>query len=190
MPTNWPSLKCINSGKPSCFAAMATWWGFRQCCAIWRLDPKMAAKRLSSLQRVACLYLARPVACRADHPMEFSVTWRWKIGPALERDVRLLKPSEQTPLSVAPRELALEAASPGVLISSRFRDPVAPLCCAPWVDQGCLYGSGVTGRASYRQQRHLKRVSLGAGGKSPVIVFFRMRIEAAAQACASIESFS
>jgi aldehyde dehydrogenase (NAD+) len=100
----------------------------------------------------------------------------WKLGPALAcGNTVVLKPAEQTPLSVLRfGDLALEAGlPPGVLnIITGGPETGAALVRHPGVDKIAFTGSTVVGKEIMRAGADtLKRVTLELGGKSPNIVF-------------------
>jgi phenylacetaldehyde dehydrogenase len=101
----------------------------------------------------------------------------WKLGPALATgNCVVLKPAEQTPLSVLRLgELILEAGIPeGVVnIVTGFGETAgAALAAHPDVDKVAFTGSTEVGKIIvHAAAGNLKKVSLELGGKSPNIVF-------------------
>ena len=100
----------------------------------------------------------------------------WKLGPALAcGNTVVLKPAEQTPLSVLRfGDLTLEAGlPPGVLnIITGGPETGAALVRHPGVDKIAFTGSTAVGKEIMRAGADsLKRVTLELGGKSPNIVF-------------------
>jgi acyl-CoA reductase-like NAD-dependent aldehyde dehydrogenase len=101
----------------------------------------------------------------------------WKLAPALAAgNCVVLKPSEETPLSVLfLADLALEAGlPPGVLnvVPGYGHDAGAALAAHPDVAKISLTGSTQTGRRIVEASvGNLKRVSLELGGKAANIIF-------------------
>jgi 1-pyrroline dehydrogenase len=108
-----------------------------------------------------------------NYPLMMAV---WKLGPALAAgNVTILKPSEQTPLSLLRfAELAQDAIPAGVLgVVTGDGVPVGErLVTHPDVRLVSLTGDVETGKLIARNAADtLKRVHLELGGKAPVIVF-------------------
>jgi 1-pyrroline dehydrogenase len=108
-----------------------------------------------------------------NYPLMMAV---WKLGPALAAgNVTILKPSEQTPLSLLRfAELAADTIPPGVLnVVTGDGVPVGErLVTHPGVRLVSLTGDVATGKTIARNAADtLKRVHLELGGKAPVIVF-------------------
>ncbi|KAM0279918.1 hypothetical protein ACHAQH_004359 [Verticillium albo-atrum] len=101
----------------------------------------------------------------------------WKIAPALAAgNTLVLKPAEQTPLSMLYLSTLLPAAGfpPGVLnvLNGHGAETGAALASHPDVDKLAFTGSTPTGRAVMRLAAGtLKNITLETGGKSPLIVF-------------------
>jgi betaine-aldehyde dehydrogenase/aminobutyraldehyde dehydrogenase len=100
----------------------------------------------------------------------------WKLGPALAAgNVQVLKPSEQTPLSLLRfAELAAQVIPAGVLnVVTGDGVPVGErIVTHPDVRLVSLTGDVATGKIIARTAADtLKRVHLELGGKAPVIVF-------------------
>src|SRR4029077_1031361 len=100
----------------------------------------------------------------------------WKLGPALAAgNVQILKPSEQTPLSLLRFvQLAQEVIPAGVLqVVTGDGVPVGErLVAHPDVRLVSLTGDVATGKAIAKNAADtLKRVHLELGGKAPVVVF-------------------
>ena len=122
--------------------------------------------------------LREPVGvCAQIIPWNFpSAMFAWKIGPALAfGNTTILKPAEETPLSALyMAKLAQEAGVPdGVLNILTGDGPTtgAALIDAP-VDKIAFTGSTEVGKIIMQAaSKHLARVSLELGGKSPNIVF-------------------
>ena len=108
-----------------------------------------------------------------NYPLMMAV---WKFAPALAAgNVQILKPSEQTPLSLLRfMELAEGVIPPGVLnVITGDGVPVGEaLVKHPEVRLVSLTGDVETGKAIARTAAdNLKRVHLELGGKAPVVVF-------------------
>jgi 1-pyrroline dehydrogenase len=108
-----------------------------------------------------------------NYPLMMAV---WKFAPALAAgNVQILKPSEQTPLSLLRfMELAEGVIPPGVLnVITGDGVPVGEaLVKHPEVRLVSLTGDVETGKAIARAAAdNLKRVHLELGGKAPVVVF-------------------
>jgi 1-pyrroline dehydrogenase len=108
-----------------------------------------------------------------NYPLMMAV---WKFSPALAAgNVQVLKPSEQTPLSLLRfMELAADVIPPGVLnVITGDGVPVGEaLVKHPDVRLVSLTGDVETGKAIARTAAdNLKRVHLELGGKAPVVVF-------------------
>jgi 1-pyrroline dehydrogenase len=108
-----------------------------------------------------------------NYPLMMAV---WKFSPALAAgNVQVLKPSEQTPLTLLRfMELAADAIPPGVLnVITGDGVPVGEaLVKHPDVRLVSLTGDIETGKAIARTAAdNLKRVHLELGGKAPVVVF-------------------
>ncbi len=108
-----------------------------------------------------------------NYPLMMAI---WKLAPALAAgNTQVLKPSEQTPLSLLRfAELAAAVLPPGVLnVVTGDGVPVGErLVTHPDVRLVSLTGDVETGRAVARAAADsLKRVHLELGGKAPVLVF-------------------
>jgi aminobutyraldehyde dehydrogenase len=108
-----------------------------------------------------------------NYPLMMAV---WKLAPALAAgNVQVLKPSEQTPLSLLRfAELAEDAVPPGVLnVVTGDGVPVGErIVTHPDVRLVSLTGDVETGKTIARAAAdNLKRVHLELGGKAPVVVF-------------------
>jgi 1-pyrroline dehydrogenase len=111
--------------------------------------------------------------CPWNYPLMMAV---WKMGPALAAgNVQILKPSEQTPLSLLRFvQLAQEVIPTGVLqVVTGDGVPVGErLVSHPDVRLVSLTGDVSTGKAIARNAADtLKRVHLELGGKAPMVVF-------------------
>jgi len=108
-----------------------------------------------------------------NYPLMMAV---WKLAPALAAgNVQVLKPSEQTPLTMLRfAELAADILPPGVLnVITGDGEPVgAGIVRHPDVRLVSLTGDVATGKEIARTAAEtLKRVHLELGGKAPVLVF-------------------
>ncbi len=111
--------------------------------------------------------------CPWNYPLMMAV---WKMGPALAAgNVQILKPSEQTPLSLLRFvQLAQEVIPPGVLqVVTGDGVPVGQrLVEHPEIRMVSLTGDVETGKIIARTAADtLKRVHLELGGKAPMVVF-------------------
>jgi phenylacetaldehyde dehydrogenase len=101
----------------------------------------------------------------------------WKLAPALAcGNTIVLKPAEQTPLSVLYlADLLVEAGLPaGVvnIVTGQGETAGAPLAAHPGVDKIAFTGSTEVGKLIVDAARgNLKKVSLELGGKAPNIIF-------------------
>ena len=108
-----------------------------------------------------------------NYPLMMAI---WKLAPALAAgNVQVLKPSEQTPLSLLRfAELAKDVIPPGVLnVVTGDGVPVGErIVTHPDVRLVSLTGDVATGKLIARNAAEsLKRVHLELGGKAPVVVF-------------------
>src|SRR6476659_1775487 len=111
--------------------------------------------------------------CPWNYPLMMAI---WKMGPALAAgNVQILKPSEQTPLSLLRFvQLAQEVIPAGVLqvITGDGVPAGERLVSHPDVRLVSLTGAVATGKAIARNAADtLKRVHLELGGKAPMVVF-------------------
>ncbi len=132
-------------------------------------------------------YTRQPVGVVAQIvPWNFPLAMAaWKLGPALAVGCTVvLKPAEQTPLTALRlAELIAEAGfPPGVVnvITGNGETAGAALVAHPDVDKVAFTGSTEVGKLINKSATDtLKRVSLELGGKSPVIVFPDVDVNAA-----------
>src|SRR5207248_3740840 len=111
--------------------------------------------------------------CPWNYPLMMAV---WKLGPALAAgNLQILKPSEQTPLSLLRFvQLAQDVIPSGVLqvITGDGVPAGERLVAHPDVRLVSLTGDVSTGKAIARNAADtLKRVHLELGGKAPMVVF-------------------
>jgi 1-pyrroline dehydrogenase len=121
--------------------------------------------------------------CPWNYPLMMAV---WKMGPALAAgNVQILKPSEQTPLSLLRFvQLAQDVIPPGVLqVVTGDGVPVGQrLVEHPAIGMVSLTGDVETGKIIARTAADtLKRVHLELGGKAPMVIFDDADPEAVAQ---------
>lgn len=107
----------------------------------------------------------------------------WKLAPAICAGcTTVLKPAEQTPLTVLELAKHFEAAGlpPGVVnIVTGYGDTGAALVAHPDVDKIAFTGSAEVGKTIMRSAADtLKKISLELGGKSPNILFADADFEA------------
>ena len=117
--------------------------------------------------------------CPWNYPLMMAV---WKLGPALAAgNLQILKPSEQTPLSLLRFvQLAQEVIPPGVLqVVTGDGVPVGQrLVEHPAIGMVSLTGDVETGKTIARTAADtLKRVHLELGGKAPMVDLRRRRPE-------------
>ncbi|HET7572092.1 MAG TPA: aminobutyraldehyde dehydrogenase [Gaiellaceae bacterium] len=111
--------------------------------------------------------------CPWNYPLMMAV---WKMGPALAAgNVQILKPSEQTPLSLLRFvQLAQEAIPPGVLqvVTGDGVPAGQALVEHPEIGMVSITGDVETGKTIARTAADtVKRVHLELGGKAPMVVF-------------------
>jgi 1-pyrroline dehydrogenase len=111
--------------------------------------------------------------CPWNYPLMMAV---WKLGPALAAgNVQILKPAEQTPLSLLRfLELAKDVIPAGVLqaVTGEGEPTGARLVSHPDIGLVSLTGDIATGKLIARNAADtLKRVHLELGGKAPMVVF-------------------
>ena len=111
--------------------------------------------------------------CPWNYPLMMAV---WKLGPALAAgNVQILKPSEQTPLSLLRFAQLAQEVIPASVLQVVTGDGVPAgerLVAHPDVRLVSLTGDVATGKAIARNAADtLKRVHLELGGKAPMVVF-------------------
>ncbi len=121
--------------------------------------------------------------CPWNYPLMMAV---WKLGPALAAgNVQILKPSEQTPLSLLRFiELAKDIIPAGVLqvVTGDGVPTGQRLVEHPDIRLVSLTGDVATGKLIARNASDtLKRVHLELGGKAPMVVFDDADVEAVAE---------
>ncbi|GKZ28420.1 mitochondrial aldehyde dehydrogenase [Aspergillus brasiliensis] len=111
----------------------------------------------------------------------------WKLGPALAcGNTVVLKPAEQTPLSVLYLANLIKEAGfpPGVvnILNGFGRVAGSALVTHPGVDKVAFTGSTLTGREVMKLAAGtLKNITLETGGKSPLVVFSDADLDQAAK---------
>jgi 1-pyrroline dehydrogenase len=121
--------------------------------------------------------------CPWNYPLMMAV---WKLGPALAAgNVQILKPSEQTPLSLLRfMELAADVLPAGVLqvVTGDGVPTGQRLVEHPDIALVSLTGDVETGKLIARTAADtLKRVHLELGGKAPMVIFDDADVEAVAE---------
>jgi 1-pyrroline dehydrogenase len=121
--------------------------------------------------------------CPWNYPLMMAV---WKLGPALAAgNVQILKPSEQTPLSLLRFvELAKDVIPEGVLqvVTGDGVPTGQRLVEHPDIGLVSLTGDVETGKLIARTASDtLKRVHLELGGKAPMVIFDDADVEAVAE---------
>ena len=121
--------------------------------------------------------------CPWNYPLMMAV---WKMGPALAAgNVQILKPSEQTPLSLLRFvELAKDVIPEGVLqvVTGDGVPTGQRLVDHPDVGLVSLTGDVETGKLIAKNASEtLKRVHLELGGKAPMVIFDDADVEAVAE---------
>ncbi|HEY6015672.1 MAG TPA: gamma-aminobutyraldehyde dehydrogenase [Gaiellaceae bacterium] len=121
--------------------------------------------------------------CPWNYPLMMAV---WKLGPALAAgNLQILKPSEQTPLSLLRFiELAGDAIPEGVLqvVTGDGIPAGERIVTHPDVRMVSITGDVETGKTIARNAADtVKRVHLELGGKAPVVVFDDADLEAFAE---------
>lgn len=111
----------------------------------------------------------------------------WKLGPALAcGDTVVLKPAEQTPLSILVLGNLIKEAGfpPGVIniTNGDGKEAGAAISSHPLVDKIAFTGSTMTAREIMKSAAGtLKNITLETGGKSPLLVFPDADLEQAAK---------
>ncbi|KAF2009032.1 aldehyde dehydrogenase [Aaosphaeria arxii CBS 175.79] len=111
----------------------------------------------------------------------------WKLGPALAcGNAIVLKPAEQTPLSILHLATLIKRAGfpPGIvnIVNGRGRVAGAALAGHMDVDKVAFTGSTSTAREIMKlASNNLKNITLETGGKSPLIVFNDADLDQAAK---------
>jgi len=121
--------------------------------------------------------------CPWNYPLMMAV---WKLGPALAAgNVQILKPSEQTPMSLLRfMELAADVIPAGVLqvVTGDGVPTGQRLVEHPDIGLVSITGDVATGKLVARNASEtLKRVHLELGGKAPMVIFDDADLEAVAE---------
>jgi phenylacetaldehyde dehydrogenase len=120
----------------------------------------------------------------------------WKIGPALAAGCTIvLKPAEQTPLSAIRLAQLIQEAEfpPGVIniLPGLGETAGAAIAAHPGIDKVAFTGSTEVGKLIVQAAAgNLKKVSLELGGKSPVVVFPDVDMQAAIPGAANAIFFN
>jgi phenylacetaldehyde dehydrogenase len=147
---------------------------------------KLAGDVHSTDRRFLAYTVAEPVGvCGQIIPWNYPLLMAsWKLGPALAAgNTVVLKPAEQTPLSVLRlAELAAEAGLPEGVLQIVTGDGAtgAALARHPGVHKLAFTGSTAVGRSIMGTAAEgIKRVTLELGGKNPNVVFADADLDAA-----------
>jgi len=183
----YAEIETLNNGKPIAEAAGDV--GDAAFCFEYYggLATKIKGDVLTIPDNAMSLVLREPLGVAGqivpwNYPLMLAVQ---KIAPALAAGCTVvLKPAEQTPLSIAAlAEAFAEAGVPnGVvnIVHGLGESAGAPLVTHPGVDKIAFTGSTEVGKFIMREAAAtLKRVSLELGGKSPNIFFADADFEAA-----------
>ena len=173
-------IESRNVGKPLCVRARRDAGLLRQP-ALLRRAPRGSSRAASAgeyMKGYTSMIRREPLGIVGgiapwNYPLMMAV---WKLAPALAAgNVQVLKPSEQTPLSLLRFvELAQDAIPAGVLnVVTGDGVPVGErIVTHPDVRLVSLTGDVETGKTIARTAADtLKRVHLELGGKAPVVVF-------------------
>jgi betaine-aldehyde dehydrogenase len=183
----YAELETINNGKPL-REAQADVADASFCFEYYGgLATKIRGDVLPVPENAMTLALREPVGVAGqivpwNYPLMMAVQ---KLAPALAAGcTSVLKPAEQTPVSILELAKAFEPAGvpPGVvnLVCGLGETAGAPIVTHPEVDKIAFTGSGAVGRLIMREAAStLKRLSLELGGKSPNIFFADADFEAA-----------
>jgi betaine-aldehyde dehydrogenase len=183
----YAEIETLNNGKPIA-EAEGDVGDAAFCCEYYGgLATKIRGDVLTIPDDAMSLVLREPLGVAGqivpwNYPLMMAVQ---KIAPALAAGCTVvLKPAEQTPLSIAAlSEAFADAGVPkGVvnIVHGMGEAAGAPLVSHPGVDKVAFTGSTEVGRFIMREAAAtLKRVSLELGGKSPNIFFADADLEAA-----------
>jgi betaine-aldehyde dehydrogenase len=181
----WAELETINNGKPIAesefdIADVATCFEY-----YGGLATKIHGDVIPVPDNAMSLALREPIGvCGQIIPWNYPLLMAaWKLAPAICAGcTTVLKPSEQTPLTVLELAQHFEAAGlpPGVVnIVTGQGGTGAALTAHPDVDKIAFTGSAEVGKIIMRSAADtLKKISLELGGKSPNILFADADFEA------------
>jgi betaine-aldehyde dehydrogenase len=180
-------LETLNSGKPIVeseydIADVATCFEY-----YGGLATKIHGEVLPVPDNAMSLALREPVGVAGqiipwNYPLLMAA---WKLAPAICAGcTSVLKPAEQTPLSVLElaRHFGDAGLPPGVvnIVTGLGESAGAPIVAHPAVDKIAFTGSVATGKAIMKSAADtVKKISLELGGKSPNIFFEDADFEAA-----------
>jgi betaine-aldehyde dehydrogenase len=183
--TAWAELETRNNGKPIVeaefdIADVATCFEY-----YGGLATKITGDVVPVPDNALSLALREPVGvCGQIIPWNYPLLMAaWKLAPAICAGCTMvLKPAEQTPLTVLELAKHFEAAGlpPGVVnVVTGLGDTGAALVAHPDVDKIAFTGSADVGKLIMRSAADtLKKISLELGGKSPNILFADADFEA------------
>ncbi|MEP6620876.1 MAG: aldehyde dehydrogenase family protein [bacterium] len=181
----WAELETRNNGKPI-VEAEADIADVATCFEYYGgLATKVTGDVIPVPDNALSLALREPIGvCGQIIPWNYPLLMAaWKLAPAICAGcTMILKPAEQTPLTVLELAKHFEAAGlpPGVVnIVTGNGDTGAALVAHPDVDKIAFTGSADVGKRIMRSAADtLKKVSLELGGKSPNILFADADFEA------------
>jgi len=181
----WAELETINNGKPIVesefdIADVATCFEY-----YGGLATKIHGDVIPVPDNAMSLALREPIGvCGQIIPWNYPLLMAaWKLAPAICAGcTMILKPAEQTPLTILELAKHFEAAGlpPGVVnVVTGQGDTGAALVAHPDVDKIAFTGSAEVGKTIMRSAADtLKKISLELGGKSPNILFADADFEA------------
>jgi betaine-aldehyde dehydrogenase len=181
----WAELETINNGKPIVeseldIADVATCFEY-----YGGLATKIHGDVIPVPDNAMSLALREPIGvCGQIIPWNYPLLMAaWKLAPAICAGCTMvLKPAEQTPLTILDLAKHFEAAGlpPGVVnVVTGQGDTGAALVAHPDVDKIAFTGSAQVGKTIMRGAADtLKKISLELGGKSPNILFADADFEA------------
>jgi betaine-aldehyde dehydrogenase len=181
----WAELETINNGKPIVEAEMDI-ADVATCFEYYGgLATKIHGDVIPVPDNAMSLALREPIGvCGQIIPWNYPLLMAaWKLAPAICAGCTMvLKPAEQTPLTILELAAHFEAAGlpPGVVnIVTGQGETGAALVAHHDVDKIAFTGSGEVGKSIMRASADtLKKVSLELGGKSPNILFADADFEA------------
>jgi len=174
----WAELETINNGKPIVEAEMDI-ADVATCFEYYGgLATKIHGDVIPVPDNAMSLALREPIGvCGQIIPWYYPLLMAaWKLAPAICAGCTMvLKPAEQTPLTILELAAHFEAAGlpPGVVnIVTGQGETGAALVAHPDVDKIAFTGSADVGKRIMRASADtLKKISLELGGKSPNILF-------------------
>jgi len=181
----WAELETINNGKPIVesefdIADVATCFEY-----YGGLATKIHGDVIPVPDNAMSLALREPIGvCGQIIPWNYPLLMAaWKLAPAICAGcTMILKPAEQTPLTILELAKHFEAAGlpPGVVnVVTGQGETGAALVAHPEVDKIAFTGSAEIGKTIMRSAADtLKKISLELGGKSPNILFADADFEA------------